>query len=358
MLQMEEAATMSSKILNFTTGSLAQRVNGELQGREDLQIIGVNAIEDACADQITFICNSEHATLWADAKAGAALVTKGIEAKGHDPNSRALIIVPQAELAMIELLSAFKPSTPTLEPGVHPTASIHSNVIIGKNVYIGPHVSIDSGVRIADEVLIHAGVRIYADVLIGNQSVIHANAVIRERCQIGRNVILHQNVSIGADGFGYQPSADGSTVIKVPHIGTVVLEDDVEIGANSCIDRGKFQSTRIGRGTKIDNLCQIGHNCQIGVSCIIAGMTAIGGSASLGDGAMLGGGVLVMDHVKIGKKSRIGAGSGVIRDVPDGETHLGAPAGESSAVLRQWAAVRKLPDWIKRISHRLKDEQA
>lgn len=347
---------MSGKILNFTTGSLAQRVNGELQGREDLQIVGLNSIEDASADQITFIGNSEHAKLWADASAGAALVTKGIEPKGHNPNSRALIIVPQAELAMIELLKAFKPQTPALELGVHPTAAMHSDVIIGKNVCVGPHVSIDRGVRIADDVVIHAGVRIYADVLIGDQSVVHANTVIRERCHIGRNVILHQNVSIGADGFGYQPSADGSTIIKIPHIGTVVLEDYVEIGANSCVDRGKFQSTRIGRGTKIDNLCQIGHNCQIGNNCIIAGMTAIGGSVYLGDGAMLGGGVLVMDHVKIGKKARIGAGSGVIRDVPDGQTQLGAPAGESSEVLRQWAAVRKLPDWMKRISLRLRAE--
>ena len=355
---MDDAAIMSGITTNFTTGSLAQRVNGELHGPDDLRIVGVNALVDASVDQITFIGNSEHADQWANAKAGAALVTKGIEPKGHDPTSRALIIVPQAELAMIELLSAFKPQTPDPEPGIHHSASIHSDSIIGKDVCIGPHVSIDRGTRIGDAVILHAGVRIYADVTIGERSVVHANAVLRERCQIGRNVILHQNVSIGADGFGYQPSADGSTILKVPHIGIVVIEDDVEIGANSCVDRGKFQSTRIGKGTKIDNLCQIGHNCQIGTSCIVAGMTAIGGSVSLGDGAMLAGGVRVVDHVKIGKAARIGAGAGVMRDVPDGETHLGAPAGESSAVLRQWAAIRKLPDWMKRISQRLRDEQA
>ncbi len=349
---------MNCEANNFTTGSLAQRVNGELRGRDDLQIVGVNALEDASVDQITFIGDSEHALQWADAKAGAALVTKGIEPKGHDPTSRALIIVPQAELAMIELLGAFKSQAPPPQPGVHPTASIHSDAVIGKDVCIGPHVSVDHGSQIADNVILHAGVRIYADVIIGDSSVVHANAVIREQCHIGCNVVLNQNVSIGADGFGYQPSADGSTLIKVPHIGTVVIEDDVEIGANTCIDRGKFQSTRIGKGTKIDNLCHIAHNCQIGNNCIIAGMTALGGTVILGDGAMLAGGVRVVDHVKVGTGSRIGAGGGVMRDVPDGETHLGSPAGEASAVLHQWAAIRKLPDWMKRISQRLRAEQA
>lgn len=355
---MDDAAIMSGIKTNFTTGSLAQRVNGELRGRDDLKIFGVNAIEDASVDQITFIGDSTHAAQWAHAKAGAALVTKGIEPKGHDPASRALIIVPQAELAMIELLCAFKPQTPPPQPGVDPTASIHNDAVIGKNVCIGPHVSIDRGSQIADDVILHAGVRIYADVIIGQRSELHANAVIRERCHIGRNVILHQNVSIGADGFGFQSSADGSTMLKVPHIGTVVIEDDVEIGSNTCVDRGKFQSTRIGKGSKIDNLCQIGHNCQIGNSCIISGMTALGGSVILGDGAMLAGGVRVVDHVIVGTRSRIGAGAGVMRDVPDGETHLGAPAGEASAVLHQWAAIRKLPDWMKRISQRLRAEQA
>ena len=355
---MDDAATMSSIKTNFTTGSLAKRVNGELRGPDDLQIVGINALEDASADQITYIGDSEHASRWANARAGAALVTKGIELKGHDPTSRAIIIVPQAELAMIELLSVFQSQTPAPQPGIHPSVSIHSDATIGNNVCIGPHVSIDRGTRIADEVILHGGVRIYADVIIGERSVVHANTVIREQCNIGRNVILHQNVSIGADGFGYQPSSDGLTILKIPHIGNVVIEDDVEIGANSCVDRGKFQCTRIGKGTKIDNLCQIAHNCQIGTNCIIAGMTTIGGSVSLGDGAMLAGGVRIVDHLKIGKGCRIGAGAGVMRDVPDGETHLGAPAGESSAVLRQWAAIRKLPDWMKRISQRLRDEQA
>ncbi|MCK4821889.1 UDP-3-O-(3-hydroxymyristoyl)glucosamine N-acyltransferase, partial [bacterium] len=171
--------------------------------------------------------------------------------------------------------------------------------------------------------------------------------VLRERCQIGNKCIIHPNVTIGADGFGYRPADDGKSLVKIPQIGTVIVGDDVEIGAGSCIDRGKFSATSIGNGTKIDNLVQIGHNCRIGRSCVIAGMTGVSGSVTIGDGVIIGGGVGIKDHVTIGNGARIGGKSGVISDVAPGQTVIGFPAGEYKKTLRQWAALKKLPDLYK-----------
>jgi UDP-3-O-[3-hydroxymyristoyl] glucosamine N-acyltransferase len=170
-------------------------------------------------------------------------------------------------------------------------------------------------------------------------------------------VILHSNVSIGADGFGYEPSPDGAGLVKVPHLGTVSLEDDVEIGAGSCVDRGKFGATVVGRGTKIDNLVQIAHNCRIGRGCVIAGQSGFSGSVTVGDGVTIAGGVGVADHVTIGSGATIGARSGLMKDVPAGETHVGYPAYEAGIALRQAAALRKLPDWMQNASRLLKAQE-
>jgi UDP-3-O-[3-hydroxymyristoyl] glucosamine N-acyltransferase len=181
--------------------------------------------------------------------------------------------------------------------------------------------------------------------------------VVRERCRLGRRLLLHPNVTIGADGFGYEPAPDGSGLVKVPHIGTVIIEDDVEIGAGSCVDRAKFGATVIGAGTKIDNLVQIAHNCRIGRNCVIAALSGLSGSVTVGDGARIAGAVGIVDHVSIGSGATIGAGAGVMKDVPPGETQLGGPAVEIRQALRQMAAIRKLPDWMQQASRLLKVRQ-
>ncbi|MHC4081589.1 MAG: UDP-3-O-(3-hydroxymyristoyl)glucosamine N-acyltransferase, partial [Planctomycetota bacterium] len=268
-----------------------------------------------------------------------------------------LIVVPNAALTVVELLDLFAPSIPQPSPGVHPSAFVHAGATIGHDVRIGPHVSIDDEATIGDRVTLHAGVRVYAGARIGNDSVLHSNAVVRERCRLGRRVILHSNVSIGTDGFGFEPSPDGSGQVKVPHNGTVILEDDVEIGASSCIDRAKFGATVIGAGTKIDNLVQIAHNCRVGRNCVIAALTGIGGSTILGDDVRIAGDVGIVDHVSIGTGATIAAGAGVMRDVPAGETQLGSPSNEIRQALRQMAAIRKLPDWMQRASQLLRVHQ-
>ena len=349
---------MANPTTQYTTSDLAQRVHGELRGRSDLPIVGINSMDEAKATEITFIADAPHARRWREVVARAAVVSKGLEPERHNPRSRALIFVPDAGLAVIKLLSLFEPPSPSPDIGIHPSAVVHRTASIGRQSRIGPHVSIDQDATIGDRVTLHAGVRVYPLVVIGNDSVLHANTVVRARCRIGHHVILHQNVSIGADGFGFQPAPDGSGLLKVPQIGNVVIEDHVEVGANTGIDRGKFGATVIGAGTKIDNLVQIGHNCRVGRGCVIVALTGLGGSVVVGDGARLGGAVAVADHLRIGKGATVGARSGVIRDVPDGQTHLGYPANNVTATLRQWASVRKLPKSLTLLARLMKTSEA
>ena len=338
---------------SYTTADLAERIHGELKGRSDLAIEGVDALKDASERQITFITDQAHAGLWAQTRAAAAVITDGIDASGHDPSARALIVVPSASLAMIELLRLFAPPPLLPDAGVHPTAWVHPDASIGRDVRIGPHVSVDRGASIGDRVVLYGGVRICGEAHVGDDSILHSNTVVRERCRLGRRVITHQNVSIGADGFGFERAPDGSGLLRVPQIGTVELCDDVEIGAATCIDRAKFGTTVIGAGTKIDNLVQVAHNCRIGSSCVIAALSGLAGSVTVGDGVCIGGAVAVSPHVTIGSGATIGACSGVMRDISPGQTCLGTPATEVREALRQAAALQRLPAWMREVSQHL-----
>jgi UDP-3-O-[3-hydroxymyristoyl] glucosamine N-acyltransferase len=197
---------------------------------------------------------------------------------------------------------------------------------------------------------------LYDDVHVGAGSIIHAGASIRERCVIGARCIVGPNAAIGGDGFGYRASPDGRSVLRVPHLGNVVLEDDVEIGSCTCIDRGKFGATRIGAGSKIDNLCQIAHNVQIGRMCMISGHTGIAGSAVLGDGVQMGGGGGLAPHIHIGAGVRIAARAAVMSSIPAGETWGGYPAQEIRHALREEAALRRLAASAKPLLKLLKDQ--
>lgn len=341
---------MSQEQRRYSAAELCRRLGGRLVGCGEAVITGVNALDEAGEDEVSFLADPPHARRWGRSEAIAAVVSEGLQPAGHDPARRALIYVPNAEPAMVRLLELFQPPQIGPDLGVHPTAWIDERARLGEGVRVGPHASIDRDCEIGDGVVLHAGVRLYAGVAIGAGSVLHANCVVRQGCRIGRAVILHQNVSIGADGFGYVPAPDGKGVVKVPQIGAVILEDGVEIGAGSCVDRAKFGSTIVGAGTKIDNLVQIGHNCRIGRGCVIVGLTGIGGSTTVGDGVVIGGAVGIGDHRRIGDRATIGARSGVTKDVPPGETWLGYPADPATEKLRQWATIRKLPDLVRRMS--------
>jgi UDP-3-O-[3-hydroxymyristoyl] glucosamine N-acyltransferase len=325
---------------SYSIEEINEIINGELIGNTTHQIEGPEQLEKAKNNHITFIGNRRYIKLWESSKACAAIVNDNLKIKPG--KNRALIKVSNADLAMAKLLEVFDPGPPQLEHDIHPSAIIHKTATIGNDCKIGAGCYVGKDVVLADGVILYPNVTILDETKIGIGTVIWSGTVIRERSEIGAYCIFHTNVSIGADGFGYRPADDGRGLVKIPQIGNVVIGNGVEIGANSCVDRGKFSSTILGDGCKIDNLVQIAHNCVLGRSCIMAGNSGLAGSVTLGDGVIIGGSASIKDHTTIHSGAVVGAGSGVMNDVPAGTTVLGYPAYDSKVTLKQWVAIRKL----------------
>jgi UDP-3-O-[3-hydroxymyristoyl] glucosamine N-acyltransferase len=319
---------------------IATKLNGELVGNASLMISGPEQLEVAGENQITFIGHKKYAKLWEVSKASAAIINADIDLQPGE--NKAFIKVKNADVAMAELLALFIPPTPVFDEDIHPTAVIHPTASIGVGCKIGAGCYVGKNVNIGNHVTLFANTTIFDDVQIGEHTTIWSGTVVRERCVIGSHCIIHINVSIGADGFGFRPSPDGRGLLKIPHIGNVIIGNAVEIGANTCIDRGKFSSTIVGDGCKIDNLVQIGHNSKMGRSCIMAGSSGLAGSVTLGDGVVIGGGACISDHVTLGNGVQVGGASGVMSDFEAGKKVLGYPAVESRDALKQWVVIRKL----------------
>lgn len=325
---------------SYSILEINQILQGKLVGDTNQQIEGPEQIERANINHITLIGNRKYIHLWETSKACAAIVNENLEIEPGE--NRALIKVQNADLAMAKILEVFDPGLPQFDVDIHPTAVIHKSANIGKDCKIGAGCYVDKDVILGNGVVLYPNVTIFEEAKVGNGTIIWSGTVIRERCEIGSYCIFHSNLSIGADGFGYRPREDGKGLVKIPQIGNVVIGHGVEIGANSCVDRGKFSSTIIGDGCKIDNLVQIAHNCILGRSCIMAGSSGLAGSVTLGDGVIIGGSASIKDHVTINSGAIVGAGSGVMNDVPPGKTVLGYPARDSKEMLKQWIAMRDL----------------
>jgi len=325
---------------SFSVEEINRILNGELVGTTNQKIVGPEELSRAEANHISFIGSRKYIKLWNESKACAAIVDEKLKVEAGE--NRALIKVKNADLAMAKLLEVFEPAPPEFEVDIHPAAVIHKSASIGDGCKIGANCYVGKNVVLGDGVVLYPNVTIMDETKIGPATVIWPGTVIRERCEIGAYCIFHNNVSIGADGFGYRPREDGMGLAKIPQIGNVVIGNDVEIGANSCVDRGKFSSTIIGDGCKIDNLVQIAHNCVMGRSCIMAGHSGLAGSVTLGDGVIIGGSASIKDHTTIHSGAVVAAGSGVMNDVPPGKTVLGYPAEDSRDKLKQWLALRKL----------------
>lgn len=331
-----------------TTGSLAELLKAELIGPPGLVITGVDALHRAGPETMTFIRSPAYAGGWPSSRAGAALVRRGVEVPGHDPTRRALLIVPDADTAMIRLLTLFAPPLASIERGVHPTAVVHPTATLGEGVAIGPFCLVGAGASIGEGSVLVCRVQVADKARVGRHTTLRAGVTILDRCTVGDRCILHPGVVLGADGFGFHPSPDGRGVVKVPHSGYVEVGDDVEIGANSCIDRGKFGPTTIGSGTKIDNLVQIAHNCVVGRGCLLCGQVALAGSVTLGDNVTIGGQAGLADGVTIGPGTQIGAQTGVHNDISGG-TWLGTPARPGPDTGRIYAALGRLDELIRRV---------
>jgi UDP-3-O-[3-hydroxymyristoyl] glucosamine N-acyltransferase len=351
---------------------LAVLVGGALEGAGDIAFTGLSSLADATEHEATFITSDAHAKLWEHSRARIAIV--GNQVKSQLSNSptksalsststqsaqiqaRALIRVDNADLAVAKVLEFFAPPTTLPAVGAHASAVIDASAIIGTDARIGALVSVGAGSHIGNSCVLHAGARIAANVTLGEGCVIHSNAFIDERCVLGARVIIHASAVIGGDGFGYRPAADGKSLTRIPHTGNVVLDDDVEIGANTCVDRAKFGSTKIGAGTKIDNLCQIAHGCRIGRMTVIAGMSGLAGSVTVGNGVQIGGYCGIGDHKTIGDGVRLAAKSAVMNDIPAGATWGGMPAQDIREELRVIAAIRKLPQWSRKLRTLLEEQ--
>jgi UDP-3-O-[3-hydroxymyristoyl] glucosamine N-acyltransferase len=265
----------------------------------------------------------------AECQARAAVVSAGCEAALE--RFEAIIKVTEPRVALAVLTRLFDRPSP-VEPEIHPSAIVAPDAVIAEGVGVGPLAVIGARARIGASTLIHAHVTVGADAIVGRDCLIHAGVRIGERVRIGDRVILHHNVSLGADGFSFvtpdaaQAEPGRSGLMRIHSVGTVVLEDDVEVGAGSAIDRATLAATRIGRNTKIDNLVQIGHNVEIGENCLICGMVGISGSVKIGDRVVLGGGVGIADHVTIGSDAVVAGGSGVASNIPPKAVMAGYPA--------------------------------
>ena len=315
-------------------------LKGELIGDTSHKIEGPEEIQKASFNHITFIGSNKYVKFWAASKACATLIDFNLDMEPGD--NRAFIKVKNVDLAMAEILALFNPPSPVFDIDIHPTAVIHETAKIGEGCKIGANCYVGKDVELGSEVVLYPNVCVFDETIIGDSTIVWSGTVIRERCIIGNHCIFHTNVSIGADGFGYRPSDDGKGLVKIPQIGNVIIGNYVEIGANSCVDRGKFNSTIVGDGCKIDNLVQIAHNSIIGRSCIMAGHSGLAGSVTLGDGVIIGGSASIKDHTTIHSGATVGAGSGVMNDVEAGTTVLGYPAQDARNMLKQWAVVRQL----------------
>lgn len=325
-----------------TLKELADYLEGTLRGDEACQVNGLAPLESAGPDKVTFLANPKYAAKVAETGAGAVLMAPGAESYGRN-----VIEVANPYLAFAKLLTLFyvQPHTPR---GVMPEACLGTNVSLGSDITVYPGAIIGDNVSIGDRCVLYPGAVIYEGVTIGNDTTIHANAIIRERCRIGNHCVIQPGAVIGSDGFGYAP--DGQGYYPIPQIGIVVLEDDVEIGANTCIDRAALEVTLIRRGTKLDNLVQIAHNCQIGQDCMIVSQVGISGSTKIGNHVTLAGQVGVAGHLTIGDNVLVGAQSGVPGSLAANAGYSGYPAMPHKEWLKAMAVVPRLPELRKTVS--------
>jgi UDP-3-O-[3-hydroxymyristoyl] glucosamine N-acyltransferase len=330
---------------SFTIQEINEVLKGEIIGNITQNITAPEQLELASDSEISFIGNKKYEKFWSTSNACVAVVNQDIAIEPGE--NRAFIKVKNADLAMSQVLELFAPPTPLFKTDINKTANIDETASIGNGTRIGPGCYIGPKVIIGENVTIYPNVTILDECTIGKNTVIWSGAVVRERCHIGANCILHPNATIGADGFGFRPDPERG-LVKIPQIGNVILGNDVEIGANSCVDRGKFSSTVLGDGCKIDNLVQIGHNSKLGRFCIMAGHSGVAGSVTLGDGVIIGGSASIKDHATIGDGATVGAGSGVTGDVPAGKVVLGYPAVDARDALKQWAILKRLVNESKK----------
>lgn len=310
-----------------------------------------DAAHEARAGSIAFVRSPKFLQAWLEATrdvgVAAAIVPSDLGASVPRDDRRVVVLVDDVEHAASIVLGLLMPSSPPRRVGVHPSAFVDPSATIDDDVSIGPFCVVEADARLSRGVTLRAHAFVGMGASIGGQTTLHVGSKVMERCEVGERCVLHEGCVVGSQGFGFRPTKAGAE--RIPHIGNVVVGHDVEIGANSCVDRAKFGSTTIGDGTKIDNLTQIAHNCRIGRHCIVCGNVGIAGSVVVGDGCVIGGLSGVADNVEIGAGARVGAHSGVAGDLDAGGTYMGIPAGPIKEWRRNYIELGRLAESLAEI---------
>lgn len=340
------------KEVSFSLQDLAQLTGSRIVGDPSILIRGVASFESARPGDITFVAHKKILKSFPGCRASAVITTSELEPMVKKLGDYSLLISGNPQLTFARIANLFF-KLPLPEAAIHPSAVVASSAMVADSAYLGPFVNVSEGARIGERSVLMTGVYVGKNVTIGSNCLLFPRVVVLDGCVIGNNVIIHSGTVVGSDGFGYVPDEKGQNV-KIPQMGNVVIEDDVEIGANCTVDRATFGSTRIGRGTKIDNLVHVAHNVVIGKDCIIAGQVGIAGSCRIGDRVVMAGQVGIADHVNIGEGVRIGAKSGVAADIPPKTDVVGIPAIQKDDFFRLYANIKRI-DRIKKDIERLKE---
>ncbi|MEK7448943.1 MAG: UDP-3-O-(3-hydroxymyristoyl)glucosamine N-acyltransferase [Planctomycetota bacterium] len=325
----------------ITISKIAQLVNGTVSGNRNCLITGVAGLEEAQPGEITFLANKKYLPLLKTTRASAVLVDKQTKVPDH----LNAISVKNPDLSFAQIIEYFKPEPPALSKGIHSRALVAKNVKLGKNVCIQPYAVLQPGSKIGAGTVIYPNVYIGQGVSIGKNCCLYPNVVIREKCVIGDNVIIHSGTVIGSDGFGY--TLVNGTRRKIPQIGIVVIEDEVEIGANVTIDRARFGQTIIRKGVKIDNLVQVAHNVEIGENSVLVAQVGISGSTKIGQNVIMAGRSGAVGHIQIGDNVTVAGCSVATKNIPAGMIVSGFPARPHHEELHIQAALHKLPELLK-----------
>lgn len=331
--------------MEFSAKQIADFIQGEVVGDENATVQTFAKIEEGMPGAISFLANPKYASYLYETQSSIVLVNKDFEPEKEVKTT--LIKVNNAYESVAKLLTLYEMSKPK-KTGIDPLASIASSAQIGENVYIAPYAVIGEGVVIGNNTQIHANAVIGENAKVGNNCIIYPNATVYHECRIGNNVILHAGSVIGADGFGHAPAADGYE--KIPQIGIVIIEDNVEVGANTCIDRATMGATIIRKGVKLDNLIQVAHNVEVGSNTVMASQCGIAGSTKIGEWCMFGGQVGVAGHSKIGDRLNVGAQTGIPGNMKGNQTVMGSPAIDAKLFARSSVVSKRLPEMYQTLN--------
>ena len=343
-----QVAAGGGSVRALTAADIARAVGGRLVGDPEAVVTAIAPLDRAGPSDVSFLSGAKYSAAFARSAAGVVLLPEELqEAEGR---ARARIVVAKPHEAMLALIPSFHPPA-AIEPGIHPTAVVGRGARIGEGSAIGPNVVLGDGVVLGQRVRIGAQCSIGAGVTIGDDVLLHPGVTLYPGTILGARVILHSGVRLGSDGFGYV--FRGGVHEKIPHVGRCIIHDDVEIGANSTVDRGSIDDTVIGAGTKIDNLVHVGHNVRIGRLCLLMAQVGISGSTHIEDGCIIAGQAGLAGHITVGARARIGGQAGVFASVPAGETWSGYPARPHKESLRAHAALFKLAGLMRRLERLL-----